>query len=117
MDLPTRTLTDIVRDMSAAITSSAGRLIDLSVGSVLRSIIEANAAIVLWVQWLVLLTLQNTRAGTSTGTDLDTWMADFSVSRLSAVAASGTTTFSRYYAAATAFVPDGTIVKTQDGSV
>ena len=117
MDLPTRTLTDIVRDMSAAITASAGRLIDLSVGSVLRSIIEANAAVVLWVQWLILLTLQTTRAATSTGTDLDSWMADFSLLRLPAIAASGTATFSRYYASATAIVPAGTIVKTQDGAV
>jgi uncharacterized phage protein gp47/JayE len=117
MDLPTRTLTDIVRDMSAAIISSAGRLIDLSVGSVLRSIIEANAAIVLWVQWLILLTLQTTRAATSTGADLDSWMADFSLLRLPAIAASGTATFSRYYASAAAFVPVGAIVKTRDGSV
>jgi uncharacterized phage protein gp47/JayE len=117
MDLPTRTLTDIVRDMSAAITASAGRLIDISVGSVLRAIIEANAAIVLWVQWLVLLTLQTTRASTSTGVDLDSWMADFSLLRLPAVAASGIATFSRYSGAATAFVPAGTVVKTQDGSV
>jgi uncharacterized phage protein gp47/JayE len=117
MDLPTRTLTVIVRDMSAAITASAGRLIDISVGSVLRAIIEANAAIVLWVQWLVLLTLQTTRATTSTGVDLDSWMADFSLLRLPAVAASGIATFSRYSGAATAFVPSGTVVKTQDGSV
>jgi uncharacterized phage protein gp47/JayE len=117
MDLPTRTLTDIVRDMSAAITASAGRLIDISVGSVLRAIIEANAAIVLWVQWLVLLMLQTTRAATSTGVDLDSWMADFSLLRLPAVAASGVATFSRYSGAATAFVPAGTVVKTQDGSV
>ena len=66
MNLPTRNFTDIVRDMSAAITASAGRLIDISIGSVLRAIVEANAAIVLWVQWLVLLTLQTTRAATST---------------------------------------------------
>jgi uncharacterized phage protein gp47/JayE len=117
MDLPTRTLTDIVRDMSAAITASAGRLVDISVGSVLRAIIEANAAIVLWVQWLVLLMLQTTRAATSTGVDLDSWMADFSLLRLPAVAASGIATFSRYSGAAAAFVPPGTIVKTQDGSV
>src|ERR1700677_3719404 len=117
MDLPTRTLTDIVRDMSAAITASAGRIIDVSVGSVLRAISEANAAIVLWVQWLVLLTLQTTRAATSTGVDLDSWMADFSLSRLPAVAASGIATFSRYSGTAVAFVPAGTVVKTQDGSV
>ncbi len=117
MNLPTRDFTDIVRDMSAAITASAGRLIDISVGSVLRAIIESNAAIVLWVQWLVLLTLQTTRAATSTAGDLDSWMADFSLIRLPAMTASGVAIFSRFSGIATAYVPSGTVVKTQDGSV
>lgn len=117
MNLPTRSFTDIIRDMSAAITSSAGGLIDISIGSVLRAILEANGAIVLWVQWLVLLTLQTTRAATSSGTDLDSWMADFSLSRLAAVASSSIATFSRYSGTTTAFVPVGTSIKTQDGSV
>jgi uncharacterized phage protein gp47/JayE len=117
MNLPTRNFTDIVRDVSAAITASAGRLIDVSVGSVLRAIIESNAAIVLWVQWLVLLTLQTTRAATSTGADLDTWMADFSLSRLPAMASTGITTFSRFSGTTTVFVAAGTTVKTQDGSI
>ena len=118
MNLPTRNLTDIVRDMSAAVTASAGRLIDISIGSVLRAIIEANAAIVLWVQWLVVLTLQTTRAATSTGTDLDSWMADFSLSRLPAVSVNGHCDLLHGFpGTATAFVAPGTIVKTQDGSV
>jgi phage-related baseplate assembly protein len=117
MNLPTRNFTDIVRDMSAAITASAGRLIDISVGSVLRAIIEANAAIVMWIQWMVLLTLQTTRAATSTGADLDSWMADFSLSRLLAVSASGVATFARFSGTASAYVASGTIVKTQDGSI
>jgi phage-related baseplate assembly protein len=117
MNLPTRSFTDIVRDMSAAVTASAGRLIDISIGSVLRAIIEANAAIVLWVQWLVLLTLQTTRAATSSGVDLDSWMADFSLSRLPAASASGIATFSRFSGNSTIFVATGTVIKTQDGSV
>jgi uncharacterized phage protein gp47/JayE len=117
MNLPTRDFTDIVRDMSAAITASAGRLIDISVGSVLRAIIESNAAIVLWVQWLVLLTLQTTRAATSTAADLDSWMADFSLTRLPAMTASGVATFSRFSGIAPAYVPIGTVIKTQDGSI
>jgi len=117
MNLPIRSFTSIVRDMSAAITASAGSLIDMSVGSVLRAIIEANAAIVLWVQWLTLLTLQMTRAATSTGADLDSWMADFSLERLPAAAASGTATFSRYAGTTVTYIPLGTVVKTQDGSV
>src|SRR5580698_6584272 len=113
MNLPTRGFTAIVRDMSAAITASAGNLIDISVGSVLRAIIEANAAIVLWVQWLTLLTLQATRAATSTGGDLDSWMADFSFSRLAPIAASGVMTFSRFSGTTAAYIPLGTVVKTQ----
>jgi uncharacterized phage protein gp47/JayE len=117
MILPIRSFTTIVRDMSATITASAGKLIDISVGSVLRALIEANAAIVLWVQWLTLLTLQTTRAATSIGPDLDSWMADFSLARLPAIAATGVATFSRFSGTAVAFVPIGTTVKTQDGAI
>ncbi len=117
MNLPTRGFTDIVRDMSAGMTASAGRMIDISVGSILRALIEANAAIVLWVQWLVLLALQTTRASTSSGADLDSWMADFSLTRLPAAVSCGSATFSRFAAGVPAFVPLGMIVKTQDGLV
>jgi uncharacterized phage protein gp47/JayE len=117
MKLPVRDFTAIIRDMSAAITASSGKLIDVSVGSVLRAIIEANASIVLWVQWIVLLTLQTTRAATSNGPDLDSWMADFSLLRRQAVAASGVTTFARFSGTTAAFVPVGTTVKTQDGAI
>ncbi len=116
MNIPLRSFTDTVRDMSSAITASSGKLVDTSVGSVLRAIIEANAAIVSWVQWLILLTLQATRASTSTGTDLDSWMADFSLPRLPATAAVGTVIFSRLSAGGSAHVPVETVVKTQDGS-
>jgi uncharacterized phage protein gp47/JayE len=117
MKLPVRDFTTIIRDMSAAITASSGKLIDVSVGSVLRAIIEANASIVLWVQWIVLLTLQTTRAATSNGPDLDSWVADFSLLRRQAVAASGVTTFARFSGTIAAFVPVGTTVKTQDGTI
>ena len=116
MNIPFRSFTDSVRDMSTAITASSGKLVDVSVGSVLRAIIEANAAIVSWVQWLILLTLQTTRASTSAGNDLDSWMADFSLSRLPAAAATGMVTFSRLATAVPARVPAGVMVKTQDGS-
>jgi uncharacterized phage protein gp47/JayE len=116
MNLPVRDFDTIVRDMSAAITASAGRLIDMSVGSVLRALIEANAAVMLWVQWLILLTLQTTRAATSTGADLDSWMADFSLLRIPAISATGTATFSRFSGSTVAFIPTDTVVKTQDGS-
>ena len=117
MNLPTRNFSDLVRDMSSVITSSSGKLIDMSVGSVLRAIIEANAAIMLWTQWLIVLTLQTTRAATSNSTDLDSWMADYSFYRAPAVASSGTVTFSRYVANSPAAIPAGTSVLCPIGNI
>ena len=82
----------------------------------MRALLEASASVALWMQWLILLVLQMTRAATSSGSDLDSWMADFSLSRLPASPASGTVTFSRYNTGATALVPVGTLVRTIDGS-
>lgn len=77
MKLSLRGFGQLIEDMSAALQSSATALVDVSVGSVVRAIFEANASVVLWLQWLILQVLQTTRASTSSGTDLDTWMMDF----------------------------------------
>ena len=87
MNLRLKGFAQLIQDMSATLQSSATALVDVSVGSVLRAIFEANASVVLWLQWLVLQVLQTTRASTSTGSDLDSWMADFGLSRLPAAAA------------------------------
>ena len=90
-------------------------MVDLSVGSVLRALLEANAALALWLQWIAVQVLAAARAATSQGADLDAWMADFAVTRLPAVAAAGTVTFTRYVPAAAAFVPVGSLVRSSDG--
>ncbi len=77
----------------------------------LRAILEANASIGLWMQWLIAQTLQMTRAATSTGGDLDTWMGDFSLARQPASQAQGTATFSRLSASIVLFIPAGTVAK------
>ncbi len=107
----------LVEDMAAALQSSATALIDVSVGSVIRAIFEANASLALWMQWLILQVLQTTRAATSSGPDLDSWMLDFGLSRLPAIPASGVATFSRFTPALPATIPVGTIVKTVDGTL
>jgi uncharacterized phage protein gp47/JayE len=66
------------------------------------------------MQWLILQVLQMTRAATSSGSDLDTWVADFGLTRLPAVVATGSVTFSRFTPTNLAFVPVGTQVKTAD---
>ncbi len=102
--------------MAAAVQSAAAQLLDLTVGSTLRAILEANASVALWIQWLILLVLQTTRAATSTGSDLDSWMADFALVRLPAVAATGIVTFTRFTVIGTALVPVGSLVRTSDGT-
>ena len=106
----------LVRNQVAAIQGSSTQLVDLSVGSILRSIVEAYSAVALWLQSLILQLLVVTRAATSSDADLDSWMADFGLVRLQAVAASGLVTFSRFTPTAQAIIPIGAIAQTADGT-
>jgi uncharacterized phage protein gp47/JayE len=116
MQLQLRTFSSLVTSAAAAVQGAASQLVDLTVGSTLRAVLEANASIALWMQWLILEVLQMTRAATSDGPDLDSWMADFSLTRLPAVSAIGAVTFSRFAPVASALIPVGTTVRTADGS-
>jgi uncharacterized phage protein gp47/JayE len=117
MNLNLKGFSQLIEDMSAALQSSATTLVDVSVGSVIRAIFEANASVVLWIQWLILQVLQTTRASTSIGSDLDSWMLDFGLGRLPAVPSTGIVTFSRFAPNLSATIPVGSIVKTSDGSL
>jgi uncharacterized phage protein gp47/JayE len=116
MALNTKTFATIVSDQVTAIQAASARLIDTTIGSIIRSVAEANAAVVLWLQGLIVALLATTRASTSTEGDLDTWMADFGLTRLPAVAATGNVTFSRFTATNPAQIPVGARVQTGDGS-
>lgn len=116
MNLNLKGFSQLVQDMGAALQSSATNLVDISVGSVVRAIFEANASVVLWLQWLLLNVLQTTRASTSRGSDLDSWMLDFGQIRIAAEPSTGMVTFSRFVANLPASIPVGTVVKTTDGS-
>ena len=116
MKLPVLSFTAMVEQMGAYVQGSATPLIDLTVGSILRALLEACASLALWLQWLVLQVLSATRAATSAGADLDSWMADFSFARLSGTASVGVLTFSRFTAGLTATIGVGTVATTSDGS-
>ncbi|WP_407058850.1 baseplate J/gp47 family protein [Ralstonia syzygii subsp. celebesensis] len=107
----------LVREQVAAIQGGTSKvLVDLSVGSILRSVVEAYSAVALWLQGLILQLLATTRAATSSGTDLDSWVADYGLTRLPASPASGVVTFSRFTPTQQAVVPVGAIVQTADGT-
>ncbi|MGZ5029016.1 MAG: baseplate J/gp47 family protein [Methylobacter sp.] len=115
--LSTKDFVTLVREQSTAIQGTAKILADLTVGSILRAVVEANAAVVLWLQGLILQLLAITRASTSSGSDLDSWIADFGgITRLAAVSASGLLTFARFTATQQAIVTVGTTVQSSDGS-
>lgn len=94
----------------------AAGLVDLAIGSILRALAESNAGVATWLQQLIVNLLVTTRAATCSGEDLDSWMADFSFTRLSAVQATGLVTFSRFTATNQALIPVGSGVTTTDGT-
>lgn len=114
MQLQLRDFASLVSQGAAAVQAASRALIDLSVGSVLRAVLEANASIALWLQWLIVQVLAMTRASTSEGADLDSWMADYGLARLPAVAATGQVRFARFATTEPALVPAGTLVRTAD---
>jgi uncharacterized phage protein gp47/JayE len=111
-----KSFTELVSEQVTAIQAQAARLVDFSIGSILRSLAESNAGVAMWIQQLIVKLLVTTRAATCSGEDLDSWMADFSFPRLSAVQATGWVTFSRFTATSQALIPLGTQVTTTDGS-
>jgi uncharacterized phage protein gp47/JayE len=116
MLLQLQNFSTLLQNMSASVQGSAAQLIDLSVGGVLRALLEASASIALWMQWLILQVLSMTRAATSVGPDLDSWMADFSLTRLPGARSAGSVTFARYTVGVAATIPVGTTVLTSDGT-
>ena len=116
MILPLQNFATLVQNMAAGVQGTSQTLVDLTVGSVLRAVLEASASIGLWLQWLILQVLAMTRAATSNGADLDSWVGDFALVRLPGISASGTVTFSRYTTGLAAIVPSGTLVRTTDAS-
>lgn len=106
----------LVSDQVTAMQAKAAGLVDLAIGSILRAIAESNAGVATWLQQLIVSLLVTTRAATCSGQDLDSWMADFSFTRLSAVQATGHVTFSRFTANNQALIPVGAGVTTTDGT-
>lgn len=114
--LNVKSFSELVSEQVTAIQARAAKLLDFSIGSILRSLAESNAGIAIWLQQLIVKLLVTTRAATCSGEDLDSWMADFGFQRLSAAQAVGQVTFSRFTSTSRALVPLGAQVTTRDGA-
>lgn len=106
-----------IRQFIAAVQAAANAVVDSSVGSITLAFAQAVASVALWLQAFIAQVLLLTRAATSTGTDLDSFYADFDFARLPAVAAATTETFSRATPTLQAVVPVGQIVSTGPGGL
>lgn len=115
-NIETRDQATIVSNEVVAMQAASQTPLDFSAGSILLAAAQAVAAVALWLQGMILQLLTLTRALTSVGTDLDSWMGDFSFIRLPGVTATGTVTFSRFTTTGQALVPPGTLVQTADGT-
>jgi uncharacterized phage protein gp47/JayE len=116
MSLNIQTFAQLVSNQAAAIQAQSRALIDFTIGSIMRAFIEATSAIALWLEGLVVYVLALTRAATSQGTDLDSWMNDYGVARLSSSFAAGDVTFSRFSTTVGGLVAIGAVVRTLDGT-
>jgi uncharacterized phage protein gp47/JayE len=114
MPLQTQDFDTLVQNQVASVQANSNLVLDDFIpGSILLALIEANtAAVALWLQGLADYDLSLTRAATSDGSDLDSWMADFGFTRTPATYATGVVTFSRVNANMQAVVPFNTQLQT-----
>lgn len=116
MAIQSQTFGVIVQNAVVAVQGAARQLLDFTVGSVLRAVMEATAAMALWLQGMALQIASLARLSTSNGADADSWCADFGFPRLPAQSATGSVTFSRFTPTNQALIPVGTFIQTSDGS-
>lgn len=118
MSLETQTFEQIVKEQVAAIQASSPLLTDFAEGSVLLSLVEANAGgVAIWLQSLIIKLLSTIRALTSEGADLDSWMADYNFTRELALYSTGNVLFSRFTTGQQASIAVGSLVESSVGSI
>ncbi len=116
--LPNKTYQQFVSDMIASWASNVGVQPQLNSGDPLLAIFQAVAGQGVFLEAVILALINLTRAQTSTGADLDTWMAQFNFLRLAASYAQGAVTLATLSVHSTATtVPVGSIIQTTGGAI
>lgn len=114
--LKSKSFATLVGDFAAAVQGSSSKLVDFTIGSVLRAVAEASGGVALWLQGLAFQILTASRLSTSIGDDCDSFVNDFGLTRIGATAATGLVTFSRQTPTFQSVIPVGAQVATTDGS-
>jgi hypothetical protein len=114
MQLNVQTSTQITNQQAASVQAANPSISNLAVGSPIRAILQGVTSVALWLQAMALQVLSATRLTTSSGSDVDSFIGQFELTRLPAVAATGQVTFSRYSTNASALLMPNTQVATFD---
>jgi uncharacterized phage protein gp47/JayE len=117
MAIPFKSFDTLVTDQVTAIQAASVQNIDFNIGTVELAMVEANAGMGIWIEFIFNAVLALARAQTSTGSDLDSWMAQFNLFRLPGTQASGNVTFSRSTTTTQVLIPVGITVAVSDLSV
>lgn len=113
MQLSLQTFASLVNLGAAKAQAACQKLQNLASGSITRAIIEASASVGLWIQYVAIQIWLGARLTTSFGDDVDSFLAQFDLTREPAVAATGIVTLSRSFGISAVIIPyfnaDGTI--------
>lgn len=110
MSLPVLTFQQYVDQQASLMKASSPYQLNFNQGSVILALLQSNAGNSIWLQSLATTLLATTRLSTSTGTDVDTFIADYDFTRYQGNPSFGLVTFSRFTATITGVVPVGSIV-------
>ncbi|GAN55570.1 hypothetical protein Tasa_048_195 [Tanticharoenia sakaeratensis NBRC 103193] len=113
MTLTLRSFSTVVSTAAATVQASCAQILDMTVGTPARALIEGVAGVTLWLQYVALQVLARSRLATSQGEDCDSFVNDFGMTRLPGSPASGLVMMTSFSPAAqSAVVPPGVVVRT-----
>ncbi len=116
--LATKTFAQLLSEQLAQIGASLGVTPDWTSGSALLAIMQSVTSQEDFLQGAINAVAAITRAQTSTGADLDSFVADFGLVRLAATFNTGKATFGLLAAKTTQVVlPTGTVIQTVGGAI
>ena len=116
MQLSIQTLQGMLASAASAAQAACVSLLDLTVGSPARAILEATAGLWSVQQANVYRLLKASRLATSSGTDVDTFVGDYGLTRELARYSTGLVSLSRFVPLGSTTVPLGATVRTGDGT-
>jgi uncharacterized phage protein gp47/JayE len=102
----------LITQMGTTLTTSTAKITNLTAGSIALAILQAVGGVAISLQQLIAYVYSVCRLATSQGTDVDSFINDFGMTRLPAVPSSGQIIASRQITTGTLNVLPGALVQT-----